>query len=431
MGFDFQAYIKKMEEQAKNNNIGKYLVKNIGVGMDESSYMAVTALENVYVELDTVTKNAQKNAERLAKKRQERELKNLKNSLDLYLITEQEYYEKLKNYRDENVRKGSDTWYKITDDIIQYNKKLWETALKEQQKAEKEHLAFAEKLDKIREKLNEKAEKVKIDFAEKIAELQKELADNLRSVEGDWVDSKKIRFVGLNKNGADLIYFSNKINDFKKEINILERFYSAVLKLKELEYFPDEFFAGIADMDPEQATNIMEKLLVASDEKRKAFVEGYVLKNTLADKIAGELNGILNKSELDATLQTAEKELENIFDESVVEKNIFATQLEKYFSDVPSEYYKLGETTATSFGDGFKSIVEKTVQESRNALMEIAEQFSTDFSLKVNEIKESIYEDNSNVYNNSFTFNSSKETTTQQLAAAKAAVTLERLRGGL
>lgn len=431
MDFDFQDYIRQMEEQAKNNDIGKYFVKSIGVSMDESAYLAVTALENVYVELETVTKNAQKNAEKLAKKRQERELKNLKNSLDLYLITEQEYYEKLKQYRDENVRKGSDTWYKITDDIIQYNKKLWETALKEQQKLEKEQLKFAEKLDSIRQKLNEKVESVKIDFAEKIQELQDEFANSLRSVEEDWVDSKKIRFLGINKDGTDLVYFSDKINDFSKEINILRRFYSAVLQLKKLEYFPDEFFAEIAGMDPEKATETMEKLLVASDEKRRKFVDGYVLKNTLADQIAQELNGVLNKSELEDAMLQAENELNDIFEEGVSEQSLFATQLEKYFDDIPQEYYKLGENTALSFSEGFKSIIEKIVQESRHILMGIAEQFALDFSLKVNDTKESIYENNSNVYNNSYTFNSSGETTTQQLAAAKAAATLEKLRGGI
>ena len=91
MSFDFEKYIKDLETAAKNNDIGEMLASGIGVGIDENSYLAITALENVYVELETLSKNAVKNAENLAKKRQEREIDNLKNSLKLELISEQTF----------------------------------------------------------------------------------------------------------------------------------------------------------------------------------------------------------------------------------------------------------------------------------------------------------------------------------------------------
>ena len=49
MSFDFEKYIKDLETAAKNNDIGEMLASGIGVGIDENSYLAITALENVYV----------------------------------------------------------------------------------------------------------------------------------------------------------------------------------------------------------------------------------------------------------------------------------------------------------------------------------------------------------------------------------------------
>ena len=43
------------------DNIGSMLAAGIGVGLEKDSYIAVTALENVYVELETVSNNAWKN----------------------------------------------------------------------------------------------------------------------------------------------------------------------------------------------------------------------------------------------------------------------------------------------------------------------------------------------------------------------------------
>jgi len=429
MDFDFQKFIQEMEDLAKNNDIGKNLMNSIGVSMDAATYMAVTSLENVYVELGTVTKNAQKNAEKIEKKRQDRELKNLKNCLDLQLITEQEYYERLKEYRDQNLRKGSDMWYKITDDIIQYNKRLWTAATKEQQKYEKAEEQFMEKLGNIRDKLNEKVESIKIDFAEQISGLEQDLFENLKSVENDWVDSKKIRFIKIN-NGRDLVYNKDTVNDFKEEINTLERFYQYVTELKALGYFPDEFFVEIANMDAVEATKIMGKLLAASDEKRKAFADGYIQKNALAEKIAEELNPILNKSVIEDIAHETVDALNSAFGDAVKKEASLGKALEKFFSDVPQEYYSIGEKSATAFGEGFDSMIETAMGNARQFLMEMMDGFAEDFSVNLIGLSEKGSTNSSNVYNNSYTFNSSRETTTEQLAAAKAAASLEKLRGG-
>ena len=174
MSFDFEKYIENMETRAEKNDIGKMIASGIGVGLSEKSYLAITARENVYVELDTLTKNAAKNAERLAKKTQERELKNLKNALELGFVTEQEYYEKLRKYRDENLREGSDNWYKYTEEIIKYNKRLADKAAEEQ-----------------------------LRMMETVKKLQNELETNLKSDDGPWYSSLKVILKGVGLGGGD------------------------------------------------------------------------------------------------------------------------------------------------------------------------------------------------------------------------------------
>ena len=140
MSFEFK------NEKEKGKMAGRAYVEGLGVGLEESSYAAITELENVYAVLDTLTKNAAKNAENLQKKRQERQLSNLKTARELEIICEQEYYEKLKEFRDKNLKYGTDTWYKCTEEIAAYNKRLMETI-------EKDQKALLEKQEKLTKSL--------------------------------------------------------------------------------------------------------------------------------------------------------------------------------------------------------------------------------------------------------------------------------------
>ncbi len=402
MAFDFQEYIDGLEKKARENNIGKMLAAGIGVGLDENSFLAVTAMENVYVELETLTKNAEKNAANLAKKRQKRELANLKNSKELLLITEQEYYEKLKKYRDENLRQGSDLWYKVTDEIIKYNRRLADEAVEEQIEAAKKQL----------------------EVAQKIKELKDELADNLMEDGTPWTDSETVRFLGAGPGGGDMVFHSEKINDFKDEIKILEQFRDMVLKLDGLGYMPDRFFSEIAEMDVGEAVSVMQKLLAADDEVRRAFAEGYGKKITLADSIASELNGILNRE----SLEEAGIAAYNPADAGSTQ-NVFLKQLEQNFEDVPPGYYMFGEKLGDAFDDGIETSIAKVMEEARNQVLDFVNGLASEFVSGIKLVKDSVVESTSNIYNTNYTFNASRDTTSVQLATARNAAIMDKLRG--
>lgn len=401
---DFEEYIGNMEDTARNNEIGSLLAAGIGVGLSKDSYLAITAMENVYVELDNLTKNATKNYEKHQKKTRERELKNLKNALDLKLLTEQEYYENLKVYRDEKLKQGSDLWYKVTEEIADYNVRVWTDALEKQEKAA------------------EKALKNQQWLADKIVKEKEKLADRLNEHSLPLVKSEKITFHNTGAHGRDELFYHDTINDFQKDIEVINRFRDAVLALQKLGYMPDGFFAEIAQMDIAEAVSAMEKILGADEERRRQFAEGYQTKTELAEEVSEELFDILNKE-----LVT---EYHKLGAEAALKSdNVFAEHLKEYFDVIPQEYYELGESSGEAFGygveSGLMSILNGDTRASiLNAVNGIAESFLVNGS---NSMLGNY--DNSNVYNNTYNFNARKETVTEQIFAAKSASIIDRLRG--
>ena len=235
MSFDFKS------EKEKGRAAGRAFVEGLGVGLEESSYDAITELENVYAELETLTKNAAKNAENLKKKRQERQLNNLKTALELELICEQEYYEKLKAFRDKNLRYGTDSWYKCTEEIAAYNKRLMEALEKDQQK---------------------------------LLEKQQKLATSLVG-KGGWLEQSSVRFKGMGENGEDLVYNSTRLDDFKDEIGLLEAYTLRLKELKALGNVPLGVFEDISKMSVSQGLEAINTILGADPATRTAFLSGY------------------------------------------------------------------------------------------------------------------------------------------------------------
>ncbi len=400
MSFDFQKYMDGLENEAGKNDIGKMIASGIGVGLSQNSYLAVTALENVYVELETVTKNAAKNAEKLAKKRQERELANLKNSLKLELISEQEYYEKLKKYRDENLREGTDSWYKYTEEIISYNKRLMDETAKQQ-----------------------------LEMLEKVHSLQKDLEENLKAEDGPWFSSLKVLLKNVNSDGSSQGFVWNKLSDFEREIDLLGRYRNAILALKNLGDIPDGIFSEIAKMDVSEAISAAGVILSATEETRKNFIKGYLTRNSLAESIAQELNGVLNKEALrDAGIVSIDDFNKGYVKADSQQENVFIKTLEENFDVVPDSYYQLGIDSGEAFGNGLKTEITNVMLEMRSIMLSSMAEIVVDMQKMTDGATGALTENTT--YKTTYNFNASKDTTTQQLRTARNAAALDRLRGG-
>lgn len=391
MSFEFKKSLNSKDLSEDGKKMGKAVAEGLGVGLEENSYRAITAMENVYVELETLTKNAAKNAEKLAKKRQERQLDNLKNSLELELITEQEYYEKLKQFRDENLRQGTDSWYKCTEEIAAYNKRVMEEA-------------------------------------EKLLEIRDKLAQKLKGNE-PWSSTTKIRFLGMGQNGTDLVYNDTKLDDFREEIQMLEVYRDRIKELQSLGGVPENVFADIGKMDIEKGLSAINAILIADEETRKRFFLGYAQHETLAKDVSTDLFGILYANELkEAGIYSADEFVEGYVKAEGNEK--FINILKSSFDEVPADYFSLGEDAGTAFGDGFLGKIPGIMENARNYFAEEINKIAEQMSAAVRYAAEGATEVINNSYSSTYNFNSSRDTTTQQLNAAKNAATLERLRGG-
>lgn len=393
--------LDSLGQKADTSSIGEMIASGIGVGIEQNSYLAITAMENVYVELETLYKNAEKNALALQKKSQERELSNLKNSLKLNFITEQEYYERLKEYRDQNLRQGSDDWYKYTEEIILYNKRMADELQKEQE-------ALAEKLQNIRDKLSEK----------------------LSKDEDSWYTNNTIVIKGIGKNGTDVTYRNSDISNFDKNISLIEQYRDAILSLKALGNIPDGIFSDIASMDTKDGLAAANAILNATSEERSRFISGYNKRASLADSIANELNPILNKEEIESLGVDASEAFNNGFFNSDSEsKTSFVQILEESFTDIPDSYYSLGCSTAESFGNGFMQSIPQIMEEIRSYMQSQINSIAEGITSTLYGYLQSGSQNAGNTYNNKYVFNTSRDTTTQQLFAAQRASTLSRLRG--
>lgn len=144
--------------------------------------------------------------------------------------------------------------------------------------------------------------------------------------------------------------------------------------------------------------------------------------------VAGMGEGISdNKDIVTDALSDVYHDMSKVTPESIDGENALKL-LQETFGDIPEEYYALGQNSGDSFVNGFLEKIPFLMNSIRGALQQ-----SISYIVGGNGVfalsgagASSIINNN---YSSSYTFNSSKDTTTAQLQAAQAADTLNRLRG--
>ena len=162
----------------------------------------------------------------------------------------------------------------------------------------------------------------------------------------------------------------------------------------------------------------------------EAFLQGYAKRESLADSISAHLNPILNAEKLmEAGILSAEMFNSGYFKKSGSGETGFLNKLYESFEYVPESYFALGEESARGFGDGFLQRIGEVMEEIKAQMAASAAGIGNNFS---SVLKSSATESGGDhrTYNNTYTFNASKDTTTEQLRTAKNAAILARLRGG-
>ncbi len=297
----------------------------------------------------------------------EKRYKNLKRSLERDEITHADYYKKLEKLRDEYLAEGSDSWEKYTEELADFTEDT-----------------FDDCLDALNTFKDESLDKIKA-----LKDEQESLKENLIT------DKAPIEWGTID--GESFISLAN----YDKEINQMQAYGKMLDELfQKREDLPQSVIDEIKEMDTEQAMRYMQALLNSSDSQLDAFIQ--------ARKKLEE-----TASENSTKLMSAEaEEMKQI--------------LEEKFGELPEDFFKLGDESAVAFGEAFLSELQTAMEIVRSTIMAEMSSIVPTFSFAA----AGGAGGSTTTYTNNFTFNASKDTTTQQLRAANDAATYERLRGG-
>ena len=340
--------------QSVNSELGETLTRIAREASDESKAIASDALEaQAFYESElSRIQDSKKNAEALyleelkenverKKTLRDEELKSLKNSYELGLISTEQYFSQLSDWRDRYFETGSTEWQSYTTEILKYNKKLAE----EQEKA-----------------LSDASETVSESIKKQYDELLKE-QEKLRGKLSDYGGiSRKNTIVG-----DDTEIEFTTLADMNGEIELLEEYGRLIGAVKErVDSFwrtdtgdaaTDElntalrsgYFEQLRDMSVEDAVDFANALLGASDSKLGEYLSGYAKKQELAEHISRNLFS-------DEVQDAANSAARNLGSE-------FTNALEDELEGLSGKFFSSGEEACKSFGEGFLSNLETVLDE--------------------------------------------------------------------
>lgn len=337
-----------------NSEMGDMLSKIAREASEKSKAIASDALaaqalyENESERLHDSKKNAEElyleklkdNVERIKTFRDE-ELKSLKTSYELGLISTQDYFSQLTDWRDRYFEYGSVGWQSYTAEILKYNKSLSD----EQQKA-----------------LSDAAKTVSNNIKKQYDELLKE-QESLKEKLSDFGGiSRKNTIVG-----DDTKIEFTSLADMNSEIETLEEYGRLISEVKaKIDDFwrtdtQDEatnernaalrsgYFEQLRGMSVEDAQDFANALLGASDSKLNEYLSGYAKKQELAEQISKNLFS-------DEVQDAADSAARNLGNE-------FTNALEEELDSLSGKFFSGGEEACKSFGEGFLANLETVLSE--------------------------------------------------------------------
>ena len=291
------------------------------------------------------------NYEKYNKKLLEREYKDLKNSLDLGLISEQEFYLKLKDYRDKHFAVGSDKWQQYTVDILKYCQET-ATQIAEAQKAA------------IMDVFNEINKDIDLSFDE-LQKVQDKMSGKLKNYGSLYHENTFFN----PKN--EKTYWWLSLGDIESEIKVLENYNNALASTKELLYkiFPTsgegvdieankgyikDFFSLLSDMSVEEGMTFSAFLARLPEEKTREYLLSWSKKQNLAEEISKNLYS-------DEAKDIYDRNIENMASSMI-------SKLEESFGTLPENFFEEGVAAALGFGEGFINSMENVFQTIKDKL---------------------------------------------------------------
>lgn len=292
--------------------------------------------------------------ERLREEMISREYSQLKNSLDLGLISHEEYYLKLREYRDKYFSVGSEEWEEYTIDILKYCKDTSEELAKVQKKA-------------ILSVFEEMSSQVDESYEELLKTCEK-MENKLKNYGSLYSEKSFTSPAGGNT------YSWLALSDIQGEIKTLENYNNALSATKELLYkvFPTsgeglskesadknkqyikEFFSLLSDMSVEEGLTFSAFLNRMPSESAGEYLTAWSKKQNLAREISKNLYS-------DEAMEIYNTNIEHMAGDMI-------SKLEESFGDLPDNFFDEGVAAALGFGEGFIQSIESVFNTIRSRI---------------------------------------------------------------
>ncbi len=368
---------KEMAEEARDKALDELDKQHDKGLMSEAQYIAeLTAFRDRYYAEGT--EEYAEMTEDIAKLSRENELDMLDFRYDMGLLTEQDYYQKLLEYRDKHFAVGSAEWMEYTKKICSYNKS-------QIQKAYDEIAEYAGK---------------------KLSDLLSKQEALYGKLDGYGSLMKTVTVKNYYEDGSDLQF--NELNDISKDNDFLrqynENITAAAQRLKASgldEAAAAKLYDELLGMSPEEASDFAALLTKATDEEFEKYLADYKENMDLLDEVS--------KNPFREEWKEATEDI--------------VLELKEAGFEVPEAFSDIGEDSAMEFSRSF-------LEELQTQMEDIKTQITGWSFTLVPQVVGASANGESRVFSPTYHLYGSGETDVQRIQSAKAISEQDRMAGG-
>jgi len=368
---------KEMAEEARDKALDELDKQHDKGLMSEAQYIAeLTAFRDRYYAEGT--EEYAEMTEDIAKLSRENELDMLDFHYDMGLLTEQDYYQKLLEYRDKHFAVGSAEWMEYTKKICSYNKS-------QIQKAYDEIAEYA---------------------GEKLSDLLSKQEALYGKLDGYGSLMKTVTVKNYYEDGSDLQF--NELNDISKDNDFLrqynENITAAAQRLKASgldEAAAAKLYDELLGMSPEEASDFAALLTKATDEEFEKYLADYKENMDLLDEVS--------KNPFREEWKEATEDI--------------VLELKEAGFEVPEAFSDIGEDSAMEFSRSF-------LEELQTQMEDIKTQITGWSFTLVPQVVGASANGESRVFSPTYHLYGSGETDVQRIQSAKAISEQHRMAGG-
>ncbi|WP_337399461.1 hypothetical protein [Congzhengia sp.] len=368
---------KEMAEEVRDKALDELDKQHDKGLMSEAQYIAeLTAFRDRYYAEGT--EEYAEMTEDIAKLSRENELDMLDFHYDMGLLTEQDYYQKLLEYRDKHFAVGSAEWMEYTKKICSYNKS-------QIQKAYDEIAEYA---------------------GEKLSDLLSKQEALYGKLDGYGSLMKTVTVKNYYEDGSDLQF--NELNDISKDNDFLrqynENITAAAQRLKASgldEAAAAKLYDELLGMSPEEASDFAALLTKATDEEFEKYLADYKENMDLLDEVS--------KNPFREEWKEATEDI--------------VSELKEAGFEVPEAFSDIGEDAAMEFSRSF-------LEELQTQMEDIKTQITGWSFTLVPQVVGASANGESRVFSPTYHLYGSGETDVQRIQSAKAISEQHRMAGG-